>query len=252
MGSWAIGQAIVNVCEIGLGVRAPEPSAADVAYLLSYVLLVSGVLGFVRTPAGYLSPARGAVEGQLIASGVLLCSWSVVIGSVFAHRGPLDLGDLEVTESSFIDGPAPMLDTLRSLHALGVRLAIDDFGTGYASVSNLQRMPIDILKIDRSFRASVTEQAHGANLLEAIVSIACALSLVTIAEGVEEPLQLETARRLGCDVARGYLLGRPMTLADARSVIAAHSAGVPAGTAPRAGDARRGLALSSAPRTRSS
>jgi len=158
---------------------------------------------------------------------------------------------LEVTESSFIDGTEPMLDTLRSLRALGVRLAIDDFGTGYASVSNLQRMPIDILKIDRSFIASVTEQEHGANLLEAIVSIARALSLVTIAEGVEEPLQLETARRLGCDVAQGYLLGRPMSVADARDVIASHTGGACAQTKTRQAEAGRGLALASTRRARS-
>ena len=139
MGAWAIGQAIVNVYEIGLGVRAPEPSAADVAYLLSYVLLVSGVLAFVRTPAGHLSRARGAVEGLLIAGGVLLCSWSLVIGSVFANRGPLDLGGLVNLSYPVLDAvtlAAVLFVGLKSRRARPAGLELLALGIVFWSISD--------------------------------------------------------------------------------------------------------------------
>ncbi len=117
---------------------------------------------------------------------------------------------LEVTESSFIDSSAEIIDTLRALKALGVRLAIDDFGTGYTSIGNLQSMPIDILKVDKTFIDAINDGAHGGELLEAVVNIGRVLSLVTIAEGIEESEQLAIARELGCDLAQGYLLGRPL------------------------------------------
>lgn len=126
---------------------------------------------------------------------------------------------LELTESAFIDSSGPVLETIRSLKALGVRLAIDDFGTGYASVSTLQGMPIDILKIDKSFVSSIDDGQRGKDLLEAIVNIGRVLSLVTIAEGIEEPSQLATVRGLGCDLAQGYLLGRPLPSEEAQRII---------------------------------
>jgi len=142
---------------------------------------------------------------------------------------------LELTESSFIDATAEIIDTLRSLKALGVSLAIDDFGTGYASVSMLQAMPIDILKIDRSFVDSIDDGARGNELLEAIVNIGHALSLVTIAEGVELSSQLRTVRELGCDLVQGYLLGRPLPVDEANEVIAEHAGRSPRLIARRAG-----------------
>jgi len=116
-----------------------------------------------------------------------------------------------------------------------VSLAIDDFGTGYASVSMLQAMPIDILKIDRSFVDSIDDGARGNELLEAIVNIGHALSLVTIAEGVELSSQLRTVRELGCDLVQGYLLGRPLPVDEANEVIAEHAGRSPRLIARRAG-----------------
>jgi len=130
---------------------------------------------------------------------------------------------LEVTESSFIESSAEIIDTLRELKALGVRLAIDDFGTGYTSIGNLRSMPVDILKVDRSFIASSNDGEHGAELLEAIVNIGHVLSLVTIAEGIEETEELATAADLGFDLAQGYLLGRPLPSDEAERIIAADS-----------------------------
>src|ERR1035441_903772 len=80
IGSWTLGQLCVCVYEVGLGMRVPEPSVADGFYLLSYVLVISGLLAFVRTPAGLLSQLRGAVEALSVACGFVLCSWSLLIG----------------------------------------------------------------------------------------------------------------------------------------------------------------------------
>ncbi len=139
---------------------------------------------------------------------------------------------LEVTESSIIDSSAETIETLRSLKALGLRLAIDDFGTGYTSIGSLQTMPFDILKVDKSFIDAINDGAHGGELLEAVVNIGRVLSLVTIAEGIEEAGQLETARRLGCDLAQGYLFSRPLEplragalIGAAGGVVAAHPSG---------------------------
>jgi EAL domain-containing protein (putative c-di-GMP-specific phosphodiesterase class I) len=130
---------------------------------------------------------------------------------------------LEVTESSFIDSSSEIIETLRTLKALGVRLAIDDFGTGYTSIGNLQSMPIDILKVDKSFIDASSDGAHGSELLEAIVNIGRVLSLVTVAEGIEKQEQLTTVRNLGCGLAQGYLLGRPQPSDEAGRLIASHA-----------------------------
>ena len=126
---------------------------------------------------------------------------------------------LEVTESSFIESSAEIVDTLHALKALGVRLAIDDFGTGYASISNLKSMPVDILKVDKSFLAACTDSERGGELLEVIVNIGRVLSLTTVAEGIEEPAQLSAAQALGCDLAQGYLFSRPVPAAEAEQII---------------------------------
>jgi len=126
---------------------------------------------------------------------------------------------LEVTESSFIESSAEMIDTLRALKRLGVCLAIDDFGTGYSSISNLQSMPVDILKVDKSFLGACDDGARGNELLEAIINIGHALSLVTVAEGIEKPSQLAAAKALGCELAQGYLFGRPQPSKDTERLI---------------------------------
>ena len=99
---------------------------------------------------------------------------------------------------------------LHALKALGVRLAIDDFGTGYASISYLQTVPVDILKIDRSFITGSEHDGRGRELLETIVNIGRVLSLVTVAEGVEQLDQLATVTQMGCDLVQGYLFSRPL------------------------------------------
>jgi hypothetical protein len=88
VGCWTLGELAACVYEIGLRTHVPEPSVADVGFLLSYLFVISGLLAFVRTPAGALSRLRGAVEAIFMSCGFVLCSWSLVIGSVYGHGGP--------------------------------------------------------------------------------------------------------------------------------------------------------------------
>jgi len=117
---------------------------------------------------------------------------------------------LEITEGAMMHDPDGAIRKLAALKALGVRLAVDDFGTGYSSLSYLQRFPIDILKVDRSFVTAIESGPDKASLARAIVSLAQTLRLRAVAEGVETTAQLDVLRHIGCDFAQGYLLGRPM------------------------------------------
>jgi diguanylate cyclase (GGDEF)-like protein len=116
---------------------------------------------------------------------------------------------LEVTES-MLEADSPVaLATLRRLRALGIRIAVDDFGTGWSSLSRLDHLPADILKIDRSFVAAIPPDATSAPLVAAITALAMALGLRTVAEGIEEPHQAKLLARHGCDEGQGWLYGRP-------------------------------------------
>ena len=117
---------------------------------------------------------------------------------------------LEVTESVLIHDPQAAAAILRRLRDLGIAIAIDDFGTGYSSLSYLQDLPVSILKIDRAFIASLPDATPVA-LAGAIVHLAGALGLQTIAEGIETPAQLQACVELGCQRGQGFLLGEPMT-----------------------------------------
>jgi diguanylate cyclase (GGDEF)-like protein/PAS domain S-box-containing protein len=116
---------------------------------------------------------------------------------------------LEITEGVMMRDTEAAIHKLRSLKALGVSLALDDFGTGYSSLSYLQRLPIDVLKIDRAFVAAIESTEDKATLARAIVSLARTLGLRCVAEGVETAAQLEILTELGCDLAQGYYLSRP-------------------------------------------
>ena len=117
--------------------------------------------------------------------------------------------ELEITESALARDPDAVTQTLLELKALGLTLALDDFGTGHSSLTYLRRFPIDTLKIDRSFVMGMLESAEDAAIVRSVVSLGHALGLTVVAEGVEEPGQLAELRALGCDLAQGFLLGRP-------------------------------------------
>ncbi len=126
--------------------------------------------------------------------------------------------ELELTESIAVGEAASVAERLHAIRALGVRVSIDDFGTGYSSLSYLQRLPLDVLKIDRAFVAPLDrdeEQARGARAIAgAIATLARGLGLEVLAEGVETEAQFEILASLGCDVIQGYLLGRPMPVEE--------------------------------------
>jgi diguanylate cyclase (GGDEF)-like protein/PAS domain S-box-containing protein len=121
---------------------------------------------------------------------------------------------LEITESALMRDPALAARTLTALRELGVRLAIDDFGTGYSSLAQLLTLPLDTLKIDRSFTAGLGRSDEAEVIVTSIIAMAHAVGLTVIAEGVEQPEQLEILRALGCDQAQGFLLGKPVPPAE--------------------------------------
>jgi diguanylate cyclase (GGDEF)-like protein len=121
---------------------------------------------------------------------------------------------LELTESSIMVNAESAVGTLNELKEIGVRVAIDDFGTGYSSLGYLKRLPIDILKIDKSFVRDTPSDPDSTALVKAIITLAHNLRLRVIAEGVEREEQLEFLRTLGCDEAQGYLFSRPVPEGD--------------------------------------
>ena len=116
---------------------------------------------------------------------------------------------LELTERALMRNPRSSMRVLRELRALGVRIAIDDFGTGYSSLSYLSRLPLDVLKIDRSFIAELSQNEVRSGITEAIIAIARAAGLTVIAEGIEHEQQAEALTGLGCTRGQGYLFARP-------------------------------------------
>jgi diguanylate cyclase (GGDEF)-like protein len=124
---------------------------------------------------------------------------------------------LEVTESVLMDSQSEAVAMLRQLRAMGVALSIDDFGTGHSSLAYLAQLPIDQLKIDRSFIAPLGEGDARGEVVRAIMTLGRALSKQVLAEGIETPKQLSILQDLGCEVGQGFLLSRPL---DAKAAVA--------------------------------
>ncbi len=128
------------------------------------------------------------------------------------NRGRSGL-DLEITESGLLQDPDDALAKLSLLRAAGVGVAIDDFGTGYSSLSRLSLLPVDTLKIDRSFVSGLPADPASVALVSTVIALARAFTLVTVAEGVETTDQLQVLRELGCQQSQGYLHSRPQPAA---------------------------------------
>jgi EAL domain-containing protein (putative c-di-GMP-specific phosphodiesterase class I) len=129
--------------------------------------------------------------------------------------------DIEITEGVLIDDVSSAVSQLRVLRRSGIRVAIDDFGTGYSSLSRLAELPVDMLKIDRSFVSQLTTSGAGRTVTETIVALGRAFNMTTVAEGVETPEQLEMLAQMGCEQSQGYLHGRPMPVADLEPLLRA-------------------------------
>jgi EAL domain-containing protein (putative c-di-GMP-specific phosphodiesterase class I) len=120
---------------------------------------------------------------------------------------------LEITESVLVHNDTETVERLWGLKKIGIQLAIDDFGTGYSSLAYLQRFPVDILKIDKSFTERLGTGRDESPLSRAVVSLGNTLNVRTIAEGIETPEQWARLKTLGCELGQGYLIARPMTAA---------------------------------------
>jgi predicted signal transduction protein with EAL and GGDEF domain len=138
---------------------------------------------------------------------------SLVQGVLDRHGLPARLLRLEITESTFMAEPARALTILHGLHQSGVSLSIDDFGTGYASMSYLKRLPVEELKVDRSFISHLLDNGSDSVLVRSSIDLGHNLGLSVVAEGVEDLSTLAELASLGCDVAQGYYLSRPVSAA---------------------------------------
>ncbi|WNV04484.1 EAL domain-containing protein [Candidatus Methylospira mobilis] len=127
---------------------------------------------------------------------------------------------LEITESMIMEDPARVEAMMLRLKDMGVCLSLDDFGTGYSSISYLHRYPFDTLKLDRSFVSTMFDRKQSMPIIQAVVRLAEALNIETIAEGVETENQARTLLDIGCDYLQGYFFGRPMTIDDANQLVA--------------------------------
>jgi EAL domain-containing protein (putative c-di-GMP-specific phosphodiesterase class I) len=126
---------------------------------------------------------------------------------------------LEVTESLFEGNVEGRTKLLCKLRGIGVQIAIDDFGTGYSSLRSLRDMPVDILKIDKSFVDHIVSSAEAASLVEMILQLAKNLGMRTVAEGVEELSQLETLREMGCHLIQGYYFSKPLPAGELQTFL---------------------------------
>jgi EAL domain-containing protein (putative c-di-GMP-specific phosphodiesterase class I) len=120
---------------------------------------------------------------------------------------PPEFLELEMTETAVLHNPARALAALRALKAAGVSICIDDFGTGYSSLTYLRSFPIDRIKIDRLFICNIAEEPSDATIVGALITMAHALGITVVAEGVETEEQAAILRTLGCDFVQGYFYG---------------------------------------------
>ena len=137
-----------------------------------------------------------------------------IVQQAIGVTGQAEYLRLEVTESSVMGDPHKAITLLRELKALGMKLSLDDFGTGYSSLSYLQKLPLDEIKIDRSFLSGISSEGGDAVLVDVIIAMAHGLGLTVVAEGVESEMQLEYLRKRGCDECQGFLFSQPLRAAE--------------------------------------
>ncbi|HEX9173343.1 MAG TPA: EAL domain-containing protein, partial [Telluria sp.] len=143
---------------------------------------------------------------QFVRGGVT----GLLLSALVRHEVPPALLEVEITESAMMGDHEAILDELAALRALGIKLHVDDFGTGYSSLSQLQRLKMDGLKVDRAFTAELGISKEGRVFFQAIVSMAHALGMSVVAEGVETAAQLDVLRGLDCNEVQGYFIARPV------------------------------------------
>jgi EAL domain-containing protein (putative c-di-GMP-specific phosphodiesterase class I) len=148
-----------------------------------------------------------------------------LVGTVLRESGlPPRLLELELTESISMDDPVRTADLMRQLRDLGATLSIDDFGTGYSSLSYLKRLPVDKIKVDRSFIVDVHQSAESLAMVKAIIAMAHTLHLEVIAEGVETDEQTASLRSAGCDQIQGDYFSKPLDADACAAYLRQHGA----------------------------
>ncbi len=130
------------------------------------------------------------------------------------HQVDARLLEVEITESAMMGEQDEIIAELAAIRALGVKLHVDDFGTGYSSLSQLQKLKMDVLKVDKAFTSELCNSLEGRVFFQAIVSMAHALGMSVVAEGVETAPQLRVLQELGCNEVQGYYVARPMPPAE--------------------------------------
>jgi diguanylate cyclase (GGDEF)-like protein len=183
LGEWVLRQACADLAAL----RAPHPAPGELWVSVNVSPVQLETNGLARLVQQVLDSAR------------------------------MDAADLilEITEEALIADTDAAARTLAELHASGVRIALDDFGTGYSSLRHLQELPVDILKIDRSFTAAASADADSSPVLDALAGLGQSLGLDMVAEGIENAAQLDRVRTLGLSAGQGFLIARPMPLAEA-------------------------------------
>ncbi|HET7669430.1 MAG TPA: EAL domain-containing protein, partial [Burkholderiales bacterium] len=186
-GRWALRQAVQDIRHWqSLGINVPRVAVNVSAIQLRQRDFVDSVLEAIA--------GRGESEGE-------------------------PLIDVEITESVLVDDIEESTRKLQTLRRAGIEVSVDDFGTGYCSLSYLARLPVDTLKIDRSFVVRMGEAGYPRNIVAMIVSLAHTLGLKVIAEGVEDDGQVRLLRELGCDQIQGYYVSRPLPAADIEELL---------------------------------
>jgi EAL domain-containing protein (putative c-di-GMP-specific phosphodiesterase class I) len=193
-----------------------------------------------RLARDWPAPAPGARQPQvavnLSARQVANPGFPERLAEALGRTGlPPERLSLEITETVLMEEAEAPMEAVRELKRLGVRLVLDDFGTGYSSLSYLNRLPIDVLKLDRSFIAPLREGGDTtAAIVYGVVTMAEALGMTVVAEGVEEHAHVDKLRALGCDFAQGYLFARPMPVRELRELLAAGALPEPPASVSRA------------------
>ena len=162
-------------------------------------------MGLDRVRVGVNISPRQFTEPDLVA----------VIEKIVTDSGinPRNL-DLEITESTLMSDPERVMVQLEHLRSHGIHISLDDFGTGFSSLNYLKRFPADTLKVDRSFIIDIADNPKDEAIAMSIVTLAHSMGMTVLAEGVEQTLQFEVLRRLGCDEVQGYLFSPPLSLED--------------------------------------
>ena len=170
-----------------------------------------------------LLPQAQRLQVSVNVSGIQLARDDVVDAvrqALVASRLPGEQLKIELTESAIIDNPERTTRVLEALKGLDAQIAMDDFGTGYSSLAYLQRLPIDMLKVDRSFVGSMLEEEDSFEIVNAIISLARSLMIETVAEGIERIEQSSRLRSLGCVHGQGFFFSRPIPAAEVPAYLA--------------------------------